>query len=188
MKNRSLILSIISIFVLSLFILQGCKKDDNTETADFNVGLKSSDLSRSSFEEINIDILSASIHTSADEGETDGWHELETEAGIYNLLEYVNDHEFIFATDPELVVQTVSQIRLLLGENNTIVKDGETYDLDTPSAQTSGIKVQIHTELQPNLTYKVVLNFDSDQSIIETGNDQYKLKPVIKTTVSVVEE
>lgn len=189
MKNRSLILSIISIFILSLFIFQGCKKEESTDTgtADFNVGLKSSDASRSTYEEINIDILSASIHTSADEGETDGWHELETEAGIYNLLEFVNDHEFIFATDPELVVQTVSQIRLLLGENNTIVKDGEIYDLETPSAQTSGIKIQIHTALEPAKTYKVILDFDVDKSIIETGNDQYKLQPTIKTTVTVVE-
>ena len=190
MKNKILFISIASLFILSLFILQGCRKDDSPETgtADFNVGLKSSNASRSTYEEINIDILSASIHTSTDSEETSGWFELETEAGIYNLLDYVNDHEFIFAADPELEVKTVSQIRLILGESNTIVKEGETYDLETPSAQTSGIKVQIHTELQPNLTYKVVLDFDSDQSIIETGNDQYKLKPVIKTTVTIVEE
>ena len=143
---------------------------------------------RTTYDAINIDIQSASIHTSTNEEETSGWYELETEAGIYNLLDYVNDNEFIFATDPELVVQTVSQIRLILGENNTIVKEGETYDLETPSAQTSGIKVQIHTELQPNLTYKVVLDFDIDKSIIETGNDQYKLQPTIKTTVTVVDE
>ena len=189
MKNRNFILSIISIFIISLFIIQGCNKDDNPETgtAGFNVGLKSSDPSRSTYEKINLDILSARIHTSTDDGVTEGWQELETEAGIYNLLDYVNDNEFIFATDPEIVVQTVSQIRLLLGENNTIVKDGETYDLETPSAQTSGIKIQIHTVLEPAKTYKVILDFDVDKSIIETGNDQYKLQPTIKTTVTVVE-
>ncbi|PLW97989.1 MAG: carbohydrate-binding protein, partial [Marinilabiliales bacterium] len=60
---------------------------------------------------------------------------------------------------------------------------GATYDLDTPSAQTSGIKIQVHAQLQPNLKYKIVLNFDPDKSIVMTGNGKYKLTPVINATV-----
>jgi hypothetical protein len=79
-----------------------------------------------------------------------------------------------------LYVQTVFQIRLILGDNNSIIDDGETYDLEIPSAQSFGLKVQVHAELMPDLSYKIILNFDADNSIQDTGNGKYKLKPVIK--------
>jgi len=75
---------------------------------------------------------------------------------------------------------------LVLGENNTIGVDGEIYDLETPRAQTSGLKIQIHAELEADQSYKILLDFDADNSIIETGNGKYKLKPVINA--SVIEE
>ena len=188
MKQGKSIFIITAIAAFSFLILtqQGCKKEDeNPEsgTANFNISLKSTSSSRSNYESINIDIQSASIHTSTDLEETSGWFDLETNTGIYDLLDYEAGNDTLIAFDPVLEVQTVSQIRLILGDNNTIVIDGETYDLDTPSAQTSGIKIQVHAQLQPNLSYKVVLNFDAESSIIETGNDKYKLTPVIDATV-----
>ena len=188
MKQGKSIFIITAIAAFSFLILtqQGCKKEDeNPEsgTANFNISLKSTSSSRSNYESINIDIQSASIHTSTDLEETSGWFDLETNTGIYDLLDYEAGNDTLIAFDPVLEVQTVSQIRLILGDNNTIVIDGETYDLDTPSAQTSGIKIQVHAQLQPNLSYKVVLNFDAEKSIIETGNDKYKLTPVIDATV-----
>ena len=99
------------------------------------------------------------------------------------MLDYASGNDTLIGFDSIINVQTISQIRLLLGNNNTIVDDGETYDLETPSAQTSGLKIQVHAELQPNNSYKVVLDFDSEESIIKTGNNKYKLKPVINATL-----
>ena len=172
-----------------VFILSqtGCKKDDGNNdsqgTADFSVSLKTTNSSRSTYESVNIDIQKVSIHTSTNEDETSGWFELETNTGVYDLLDYEAGNDTIIALDPVLQVQTVSQIRLILGDNNTVAENGETYDLDTPSAQTSGLKIQIHAPLQPNVSYKVVLDFDADQSIIKTGNDKYKLQPVIRANL-----
>jgi len=45
------------------------------------------------------------------------------------------------------------------------------------------LKINVHAELQPNMSYKVVLDFDSDKSIVKTGNNKYKLKPVINATL-----
>ena len=181
--------SILIALSMSVFIFSGCNKDDdnenenpNTGTADFNVSLKST-TAKSTYEAVNIDIQSISIHTSSDSSETSGWFELETNGGIYDLLDYTAGNDTILAFDSVLQVQTISQIRLVLGDNNTIVDDGETYDLETPSAQTSGIKIQVHAELQADMSYKVVLNFDADNSIVETGNGKYKLNPVIDASV-----
>ena len=175
------------IFIATIFILQtGCNKDEKNDqngTAEFNISLKSSTPSRSNYESIKIDIQKVSIHISADSSETSGWFDLETNAGVYDLLDYDAGNDTIIALDPAMQVITVSQIRLILGNNNTIVDSGETYDLDTPSAQTSGLKIQVHAQLQPNQVYKVVLDFDSDKSVLKTGNDKYKLKPIIKATL-----
>jgi len=177
---------------ISILIFSGCSKDDNNEnenppagTADLNVSLKST-TAKSTYDSILIDIQSISIHTSSDSAESSGWFELETNGGIYDLLDYAAGNDTLIAFDSVLQTQTVSQIRLILGENNTIGVDGEIYDLETPSAQTSGLKIQVHAELEADKNYKILLNFDADQSIIETGNGKYKLKPVIDA--SVIEE
>jgi hypothetical protein len=189
MKFSSKLLTVIFITLLSLtIILISCSDDDEqdnnpaTGTADFNVALKST-TTKSTYDAIYIDIQEVSIHTSSDSSETSGWFELETNIGIYDLLDYESGNDTIIAFDSLIQVQTVSQIRLILGDNNTIIDDGVTYDLETPSAQTSGLKLQVHAELQPNKSYKLLLNFDADNSINKTGNGKYKLKPVINTTL-----
>ena len=141
---------------------------------------------QSTYDSILIDIQSISIHTSTDSAETSGWFELETNGGIYDLLDYDSGNDTLIAFDSVLQVQTISQIRLILGDSNTIVDDGVTYDLETPSAQTSGLKIQVHAELEADKSYKILLDFDADNSINKTGNGKYKLKPVIDA--SVIEE
>jgi len=187
MKTRNY-LSILTAVVLmsTLLIFQsGCSKDDDTNegTANFAISLESSTSLRAAYDAVNIDIQQVSIHTSSDESETTGWFDLETNTGIYDLLDYDAGNDTIIAIDSVLQVQTVSQIRLILGDNNTVVENGETHDLDTPSAQTSGLKIQINATLEPNVRYKVVLDFDPEKSIVTTGNDKYKLQPVIKATL-----
>ena len=179
------------LFMLSftIVVFTGCKEDEEPAppagTADFNVSLENSAAKKSAdaITSVNIDIQKVSIHTSGDTSTSSGWYELDVNTGIYDLLDYESGNDTIIGFDSLLVVQKISQIRLILGNNNTVVDDGETYDLDTPSAQTSGLKIQVNADLQPNTTYKVVLDFDSDKSIKETGNGKYKLQPVIKATV-----
>ena len=184
--------SIFFALIISVFILSSCNKDDDNEnetppagTANFNISLKST-TAKSTYDSILIDIQAISIHTSTDSAETSGWFELETNGGIYDLLDYTAGNDTLIAFDSVFQTQTVSQIRLILGENNTIGVDGEIYDLETPSAQTSGLKIQVHAELEADLSYKILLDFDANNSIIETGNGKYKLKPVIDA--SVIEE
>jgi len=189
MKNSSKTLIAILITLLSsTIILSSCSNDDEQDnnpapgTADFNVSLQSTS-AKGTYDAIHIDVQKVSIHTSSDSTESSGWYELETNLGIYDLLDYDSGNDTLLAFDSLLKVQTVSQIRLVLGDNNTIVEEGDTFDLETPSAQTSGLKVQVHAELEPDISYKVILNFDANNSIVETGNGKYKLKPVIDASV-----
>jgi len=105
--------------------------------------------------------------------------ELGTNAGIYNLLDYQNGISTLIGSDT-LTVDTITDIRLILGPNNTVKVDGEIFDLDTPSAQQSGLKIKVCIPLVDYDTYDLTLDFVAEESVFQTGNGQYKLRPRIK--------
>lgn len=102
-------------------------------------------------------------------------------AGIYNLLELTAGVNVLLFND-EVPAGKISQIRLILGDENTIVVDGQTLPLDTPSAQQSGLKIKVNETLQSGILYEYILDFDVDKSIVAKGNGGYSLKPVIRAT------
>lgn len=131
------------------------------------------------FEEVNVEIIGVEIHRSDDNSES-GWQALAVEEGVYNLLELTNGLDTLLGTI-EIPSGKISQIRLKLGDDNTIKVGGETFELATPSAQQSGLKLQVHKTLAEGITYKILLDFDVARSVVLTGSGSYKLKPVIRT-------
>ena len=105
---------------------------------------------------------------------------LNTTAKVYNLLELSNGVNALIATG-NLNAGKVSQIRLILGTNNSVKVAGVVYPLTTPSAMQSGLKLQVNQTFEPGVEYSMLLDFDANQSIILTGNNEYQLKPVIRT-------
>lgn len=99
--------------------------------------------------------------------------------GIYNLLNFRNGLDTLLL-DASFPVGKIGQIRLILGENNSVVVDGQTYALNTPSAQESGLKLNLQQELVAGGSYNVWIDFDAGKSIVETGSGKYNLKPVIR--------
>jgi len=101
--------------------------------------------------------------------------------GLYNLLDFTNGKDTIIA-DAMVPAGKLSQIRLILGDNNYIVtKSNETIPLKTPSGQESGLKVQVHQDVTGGILYRLVLDFDAGKSIVKAGNSgNYLLKPVLR--------
>ena len=126
-------------------------------------------------EEVNIDLQHVVIKGS---GGGDTIH-LGTNSGIYNLLDFQNGIDTLIASSM-ITVDTVTQVRLVLGEDNTIKVDGVLHDLKTPSAQQSGLKVNVHLPLDSIDFYNLLLDFDAEESVIQQGNGNYMLKPVLK--------
>ena len=131
------------------------------------------------YEEVNIDIQDVQIHNS--EGDQNaGWVSLNVEEGVYDILELTNGLHALLAS-AELPAGRISQIRLVLGANNTVKINGELKSLSTPSAQQSGLKLKLNASLQEGVTYTVKLDFDAARSIVSAGNSgKYILKPVIR--------
>jgi hypothetical protein len=104
---------------------------------------------------------------------------LNTTSKVYNLLELSNGVNALIATG-DLNAGTVSQIRLILGTNNTVKVAGVVHPLSTPSAMQSGLKLQVNKTFEAGVEYSILLDFDASQSIVLTGTNEYQLKPVIR--------
>ena len=160
--------------------LVSCNKDNNS-TARLEVRLTDAP---GDYQEVNIDIQD--IQVNADDGNgSGGWQSLNLKnKGVYNLIKLTDGLDTLLG-DIQLPVGKVSQLRLILGSNNSIKVAGQTQSLPltTPSAQQSGLKVQIHTDLKEGITYKILLDFDAAHSIVATGSGKFILKPVIRTVV-----
>ena len=158
---------IISIVIVA-FLFSACS--DDSKNARIEVRLTDAP---GDYDAVNIDIQEVEVNSNG------GWHSLDIIPGVYNLLDFTNGLDTLMGTI-DVPEGELSQIRLILGDDNTIQVDGEVFDLSTPSAQQSGLKLNVHTELQGGLTYRFLLDFDAARSIVLTGNGTYQLKPVIR--------
>ncbi|SRR5260221_7266975 len=153
----------------------GCSKD-SAQTATLQVRLIDAP---GDFEEVNIDLQDVQVNSDS----TGGWKSLvDIKKGVYNLLEFTSGTDTLLGSIV-LPVGKVSQIRLILGSNNTVKISGQSMPLSTPSAQQSGLKIQVHTTLIAGIINKITLDFDAARSIVSTGSGAFILKPVIRTIV-----
>ena len=158
------------LFFAGIF-LYGCQDEDSgSEKAFVSIYLTDDP---ANYDAVNVDIQDIEI-TGPDAENFD----IDVNEGIYNLLDFTNGADTLIGMG-DLDAGTISQIRLILGPNNSVVADGTSYPLETPSAEESGLKLQVHEELEPGISYSFLLDFDASQSVVETGNGSYQLKPVI---------
>lgn len=166
---------LIALFFVIPFLFISCNKmDDINKNSPAKIQFFLTD-APGNFQEVNIDVQSIEVIID------DTIYELETNQGIYNLLEFVNGKDTLLVTD-EIPSGMLSQIRLILGENNSVMVDSVVYDIKTPSAQESGLKLNVHQEISSGIAYTYTIDFDAAKSIVKTGkgNSKYILKPVIK--------
>ncbi len=126
-------------------------------------------------DEVNIDLQSILIKGPGGSEEID----LNTNAGIYNLLDYQNGIDTIVA-NAMISLDEIRQVRLVLGDDNTIVVDGEEYDLMIPSGSQSGLKINLCLDLSGTPQYDLILDFDAAESVHQLGNGRYMMRPVIR--------
>lgn len=168
MKKVIVILSIIMIG----FTMNYCKKDPPNPPTPYHIRLTDA---TGPYNAVYIDLRAVEI--IGNDGKA---IMMNIDTGIINLLNFSNGLDTLIATG-SLVASSVQQIRLILGPNNTVMVDSVIYPLITPSAEQSGLKLQVNQTLQPGVQYTVLLDFDVNKSIVLEGNGTYKLKPVIRT-------
>lgn len=184
------------LFLTVSFTFTACNANSDPGTGTMKIFLTDAP---ANYEEVNIEILQVLVNrdedaeqpddegenskSEDDNGEEDdenGWYSIMDDSITVNLLDYRNG-AVLDLGETELEAGRYNQIRLILGDNNTVVIDGETHNLTTPSAQQSGYKLNVQADVEENQVYDLVIDFDASQSITETGNGNYILQPVLRT-------
>ncbi len=172
----------LALSVILVLTIVACTRNDNASSsgnkARLQVALTDDP---GDYEAVFIDVEDIKINYSDDPN--NGWESLaNVKRGEYDLLKLVNDDDTILA-DAEVGPGKISQVRLVLGDDNFVQIDGQRIKLETPSAQQSGLKLNIHQTVEPGLLYKLLMDFDVAKSIVKTGSGKYMLKPVIRTVL-----
>ena len=182
MKLRKTLLAL-SFLAVGSIIFYACQKENSASADKARLQVYLTD-GPGNYDEVVIDVQDIKINYSSDTA--DGWQSLSTvKTGTYDVLKLVNGSDTLLG-DAELSPGKIEQIRLILGPNNYVKVDGQTIPLQTPSAQQSGLKLNIHQEVNAGVTYKLLLDFDAARSIVKTGNGKYLLKPVIRTSLEAI--
>ena len=160
----------------ALFV--GCKKDGDNAQGTTKVQIKMTD-APGNFDKINLSVKEV-VLMAGGKSYTFG-----ANVGIFDILDFR-----IGTSSPDILVASgempsgeITEIRLVLNDSgNTIVVNGVSQELKTPSGQSSGWKVKLKENpvLVPGVAYTLVLDFDAAKSIVSTGNGKYLLKPVVR--------
>jgi hypothetical protein len=190
MKTAKLHFILLTAITSAGLIFWSCKKSNHTgaATGTGHLQVMLTD-GPANYDAVNIDVEKVEVNISsdsgansgADSGTNSGWQTVNLlRPGVYNLLKFSNGIDTLLAA-ADLPAGTISQMRLTLGDNNSVVIDSQSFPLKTPSAQQSGLKFNIHSTLTAGIVYRLWIDFDANRSIVSTGSGAYILKPVIRT-------
>ena len=194
----------LSVFILSLLLLifYNCSNDTNNLSSvnqnDTNnpasidpqdgmahISIKLVD-APGDYDQVVIDLQDVMIKMNDNSDGEDGWKSVSTNSGKYDLLQLTGGQNAVLVDDYMVLAGELSQIRLVLGDDNYVLKDGqpEHIKLNTPSAQQSGLKVKVNQTVEAGYLYAFVLDFDVSKSIVEAGNSgNIILKPVVTASL-----
>jgi len=171
----------LGLFASGVIIFLSCNKSSNSNSGQGHLEVRLAD-GPANYDAVYIDIEKVEVNVSSDTGTNTGWQTVKLlRPGIYNLLKFKNGVDTLLAAT-DLPAGTLSQIRLILGDSNSVVVNGQSYPLKTPSAQQSGLKLNIHSTLTAGIVYRLWIDFDASRSVVSAGNSgKFILKPVIRT-------
>lgn len=180
MLNTTIKKSFLAAGILSSLLFVSCQKsadDGSMDSSAARLQVRLTDSPDPNVSEVWIDIKEVRINYD----DTSSVLLTGAHPGVYNLLDLTNGRDTLLA-DAQIRPGRIGQIRLVLGPNNYVVtRTGQRIALTTPSAQQSGLKINVNTQVSGGVLYRLILDFDAAQSVVRAGNSgNYILKPVIR--------
>ncbi len=189
MKNTSLASGIVIITMAAVYC--SCQKDlsgdSNTDpNKPHAVTIYLTDHQTPVFDSVFIDLQRLEVKLEDDTLPNDGWVDLSIRAGVYNILRFRNGLDTLFATGM-LPNARIRKIRLTLGTQNSVMKDGQRFPLALHSNDRE-VTVDITAgQFEINSAGQVLfwIDFDAGRSIQvdnsgSGNNNGYRLRSHIK--------
>ena len=186
MNKLNLFKIVIMFFFVALFT--NCSEENASfDIEKANISVKLFD-APGDYESVFVEVKDVLLLIIDDKTVPNCWLSLNAKEGIYDLLDLTGGVEALLVEDLKIPTGIVYEIKLLLGDNNTIVmNNGETLPLFTPNTLQTGLEIRIDQQIKPNLDYTFLLDFDVAQSIVKTPTPDYIiLKPEIRSNLEVL--
>lgn len=192
-RRRAPVAAAWGVSLLSLLVLAACGGSD--EPANGTMRLSMTDTPACGYDHIYVTVLGAKVHRSATAVDSDtGWYNF-TVPGLPKRIDLLalNNGVLEELGQTPLPAGSYTQLRLLLAANgnqapyaNAVVVSGsagvpaEERMLTTPSAQQSGLKLNVNLVVASNQLADFVLDFNACKSVVVAGNSgKVLLKPVM---------
>lgn len=202
MKKMKFYVTLTSMLLMFAFVFSACEKNAVDSGSNLEVFLTDGP---GEFDAVNIDIQKVEVkvdkseehkddddHGEADEDDDDHltnrdgfgeWIDIGFDPKVVDVLALRNGVETKLG-EANIEQGTVRKIRITLGENNSVVKDGVTHDLTLISLRPNKNYLYIklfnkHRERANRTGIRVWVDFDIANSIVE-ANGQYFLRPVLR--------
>ncbi|RQP22244.1 DUF4382 domain-containing protein [Piscinibacter terrae] len=149
------------------------------------------------YDQVNITVDRVRVNQSSTAADGDGgWQEIVVSpARRINLLDLTNG-VLDELGQTSLPAGKYTQLRLVLVDNDSthplansvIPTGGSETALDTPSAQQSGLKINVDIDVAEGKEADIAIDFDACKSVVKRGNSgKYNLKPVL-TAIPVISD
>ena len=158
--------------------------DLNLERANISVKLFDAP---GDYEKVYVEIVDVLLLVIDDKTVPNCWYSLNAKAGVYDLLDLTGGVEALLVDDLNIPAGLIYEIRLVLGDNNSLVINGKTLPLFTPSVHQKGLEIRVEELLKPNMDYTFLIDFDVEQSILKTSTpDYFILRPELRSNIEVL--
>jgi len=201
---RKLISAFVVVFILVL-VYTSCKKEAATSSIPQGQQMVKIRLSDNpvNFNAVFVDIESVAVQVIPDSclnkyhdddnhdgdddhdhdrpGRCSTWDTLDIKPGVYNLLDLANGADTILASGLT-VSGKITKIRLLLGDNNSVMIDSVSYPLtlwNNLHSVTIAIRGEDVDMISPN-DLQFWLDFDAARSIVRVHDNQFMLRPFLR--------
>lgn len=175
-------------FVVALAAIAGCGGGGNAGGSG-TLRLALTDAPACGYDEVNVTVEKVRVHRSDSAGDADpGWAEIVLPTPQRLDLLSLTNGVLVELGETELPAGTYTQMRLVLARNgnaapyanSVLPTGGDETALTTPSAQQSGLKLNVNLVVEADEVADFVIDFDACKSIVRRGaSGQYNLKPVI---------
>lgn len=179
--------------LLSVLVLSACGGSDDPATGSMRLAM--TDTPACGYDHIYVTVLGAKVHRSANAVDGDeGWYSFTT-PGFPKRVDLLALNNGVLEELGQVPVPagTYTQLRLLLAAsgaqapfaNAVVISGGAGVPpserlLTTPSAQQSGLKLNVNLQVQANQLADFVLDFNACKSVVVAGNSgKHLLKPVM---------
>ncbi|MHB0998562.1 MAG: DUF4382 domain-containing protein [Armatimonadota bacterium] len=173
LKRCLSILTVAAMLFAFAWVLTGCGGSGGASgTGSIKVSLVDAPLDA---DEVNVSIKSVQVHESSK-----GWttiKEFDTPLEV-NLLDYRTGGNSLLLAESPLDAGHYTMIRLMLTAAEVVV-GAQSYDVDIKNVEQTGVKCNGEFDVQSGQLMALILDFNAGRSFVNTGNNTYKLHPVM---------